>query len=117
MRHFLHHHAVALALVGWYPMVPFATSSNALLDQQTTDPSLPLSRWTIEKSFDSASECESVLDTWHNASVTPDGSVKMQLNPLKAPPPKQNNERQRNWDVNLSYARCIASDDPRLKEK
>jgi hypothetical protein len=44
-------HAAALALVGWYLMVPPTTDGKI-------DNSAPLSQWDIRSSFDSAATCE-----------------------------------------------------------
>ena len=40
-------HAAALALVGWYLMVP-----------PLSNPSAPLSKWNLYRSYDTARECE-----------------------------------------------------------
>ena len=50
-------HAAALALVGWYLMVPPATAPNGTKGAKLmTD--APLSRWFMHGSFDSAKQCE-----------------------------------------------------------
>ena len=93
-------HAAALALVGWYLMLPQMmlqeTKDNAAvgLDQWTivVDKSVPLARWTLFASFDSAAECEA-----------------MQAK-LLALPNLEDHQR-------YVYSSCIASDDPRLKSK
>jgi hypothetical protein len=86
-------HAAALALVGWYVMVP---PLGKLHD--------PLSTWQIVKVFDSADECQSYRDKiviffgnkhlpmWHK---TDGNGVEY---------------------FDATAAQCIASDDPRLKE-
>ena len=61
-------HAGALALVGWYLMLPQMmlqeTKDSAAfgLDQWTivVDKSVPLARWSLFASFDSAAECEAM---------------------------------------------------------
>jgi hypothetical protein len=45
-------HAAALALVGWYLMMPFS------MPDHEPNTSAPLSRWAHYSSFDSAKECE-----------------------------------------------------------
>jgi hypothetical protein len=45
------HHAAALALVGWYLMVPPTQSANHV------DPFVPLSKWIVLKAFDTATAC------------------------------------------------------------
>jgi hypothetical protein len=52
-------HAAALVLVGWYLMAPTAFNDNAYM----YDRSLPLSKWKILASFDSASDCEKTQGT------------------------------------------------------
>ena len=46
-------HAAAVALVGWYLMVPPLTNKGT-----STDTTAPPSRWRVMKSFASAPECE-----------------------------------------------------------
>jgi|HubBroStandDraft_6_1064221.scaffolds.fasta_scaffold675853_1 hypothetical protein len=90
------HHAAALALVGWYLMVP----PKACVGHECkcsypgdgcyiTEPDAPLTRWQKWKLYSSGSECESA----RAARVV-----------------------EKYWKGNL-YGRCIDSDDPRLKEK
>jgi hypothetical protein len=84
--------AAALALVGWYLMVPpvgsfkaIVTSSGDVTIQWTIRDhasSPPLTTWSISKSFDTAAECEA-----------------QRMNHIQ------------------SVAICVATDDPRLKEK
>jgi hypothetical protein len=47
-------HAAALALVGWYLLVP-----PILTDQLLVNIDAPISKWEHYQSFDSAQECES----------------------------------------------------------
>jgi len=68
-------HAAALALVGWYLMMPPSTSSGRIQKDA------PLSRWYIFTTFETKKECE----------------------------------KARQFSSGLSI--CVASDDPRLKEK
>jgi hypothetical protein len=83
-------HAAALALVGWYLMVP--TSWNDRLSQ-----------WQVEASFDTAAECMKAR-------------LKIQLN-IKTFHPNQDPSITNRIREMLQQAQCIASDDPRLKEK
>jgi hypothetical protein len=50
-------HAAALALVGWYLMVPPQTRT-WWIGEERYDDAAPLNRWTIEQSFDKAELCE-----------------------------------------------------------
>jgi hypothetical protein len=89
-------HAVALALVGWYLMVP------PIPKGQIPDTSVPLSEWSLSASFDTAKECEKGrVDNWslfHKLSLAhpnPDTISAVQA---------------------AVEAACIATDDPRLKK-
>jgi hypothetical protein len=84
-------HTTALALVGWYLLMP-------VLDPHSWEPvrgTLPLSRWSNEGSYDTARECmrarDELLDKFYKLNV----------------PPKA--------IAGLMTGQCIASDDPRLK--
>ena len=84
-------HAAALALVGWYLMIPPRTAH----DQQTFDDRAPLARWFVFSVHDAAHECE-------GAKFLNREGHKQSGDPMKAA---------------LDSAQCIATDDPRLKEK
>lgn len=83
-------HAAALALVGWYLMIPPTSNGLPLADA-------PLNLWVQIDTFDTADFC-------HRDLIT-------------------GTEGKRRWMGDaatfavLKEARCIASDDPRLKEK
>ncbi len=86
-------HIAALALVGWYLMVPPIVDGRAVI-------SAPVSKWVVNTPFDSASECDKaqailVLRAKRDLekSVWKDTAVA----------------------VSFTQAQCIASDDPRLK--
>jgi hypothetical protein len=92
-------HVAALALVGWYlmvpPLVPQLSEGEPYLGFL---PLAPLSQWTILDSFDSAEECI-------------DAHVKL----LRDRVIKNVNDEIR---LEQAYsARCIATDNPRLKKK
>jgi hypothetical protein len=87
-------HATALALVGWYLMSPpLAPGRHGQIEK-----SVLLSQWDILESFDSASECETALSRFRAGQHT-ETEVGMRLREA------------------AFQSRCIASDDPRLKEK
>jgi hypothetical protein len=48
------HHAAALALVGWYLMVPPLTNAPSKVDIEA-----PLTSWKVYKTFDTPEECNS----------------------------------------------------------
>ena len=81
-------HTAALALVGWYLMLPPAGQASLC------DPDAPISRWKIVRSFDRADDCK---DVYVRGVKTYEG--------------------QKDRSECAKAALCIASDDPRLKEK
>ena len=104
-------HATALALVGWYLMVPPGKSSGL-------PPDAPLSQWRHMVSFDSATQCERLLHrlradfsaatkaeikAWHGSNRD-DVHSERALHALAA-------------EATAKDSQCIATDDPRLKEK
>jgi hypothetical protein len=115
-------HAVALALVGWYLMVP-----PPCLDPDEPAPvcrniDAGLENWRIRGSFDAAKDCRTDLEQWKQRSHASKETV------LPSQPIKQS---KKTWWAGLSQAQqqaaieemdaysaaCIATDDPRLKEK
>ncbi len=102
-------HAAALALVGWYLMMPPVYQNGKEVERDIDiggghlDETAPLSKWAIVGSFDSAAECEKNLLAGRDLSVMPEPNLKSQASQAI----------KRRWE----FAACIASDDPRLKEK
>jgi hypothetical protein len=89
-------HAAALALVGWYLMVPPLTNNGRSTDTRTA-----LSTWQVLKSLASAPECEAERNQLqHDANEQPNKDKNTLLAQYIA-----------------AHSQCIASDDPRLKEK
>jgi hypothetical protein len=87
-------HAAALALVGWYLMVPPISNGTPAI-------AAPLSRWEIQESYDTAVECQSNLYL----------VVKQALTDLQKPMIQD----KKNLVLQFSSATCVASDDPHLK--
>jgi hypothetical protein len=88
-------HAAALALVGWYLLLPQWSSPNQF------DATAPISRWHQEKSFDTAGTCEQ----YRQGAVDHFSKDKEQY-------PRNVVE----YNVRLYKAGlCIEADDPRLK--
>jgi len=83
------HHTIAVALLGWYLMVPPLRSHGST----AVDVAAPLAEWHIFKSFDSATECESFRE-----KIRKGGKGTEYYNAI------------------LTSA-CVASNDPRLKAK
>ena len=109
-------HAAALALIGWYLMVPPMCADHPVPAwcRESTD---PVGKWTIRDSFVTEAECKAKLSSWRGrtrqllpCSGTDDlRACWNSLSPL----------RQRissDWEDAVS-AECIAADDPRLKKK
>ena len=99
-------HAASLALVGWYLMVPPILTPKD--DQPYLDEKIEYRSWKIIHTFATQDDCESVRD--HVAKYARRGEVTIFPNyvPMR--------------DTGLSLAQeedmeCIATDDPRLKEK
>ena len=86
--------ASALALVGWYLLIPpWAVMGSEM--RPIPDPDALLSKWVNEGNFDSAGVCDHALSQFLNAA---------QRKPLP--------DRSR-----ANFAQCVATDDPRLKGK
>ena len=91
-------HAAALALVGWYLMMP------PRRDRVVPDSDASLSRWYWVGSFDSVAACQRKQEK---------EIVEAQKRELAQPAAM----RDRSVEMDFREARCIASDDPHLKEK
>jgi hypothetical protein len=81
-------YAAALALFGWYLLVPPQTRT-WWIGAQRYDDTAPLSRWTIERSFDKAELCEAAR---------------------RAP-----QQQAGDAESGMGQAVCVATDDPRLR--
>jgi hypothetical protein len=96
-------HAAALALVGWYLMVPPITSSWPV----TYDTSAPLSKWKQGGSFDTAKECneekEKTAMLLLQSAQNPNGTAENKQKFMQS------------MSAMLYALQCIATDDPRLK--
>jgi hypothetical protein len=111
MSHYEPRHAAALALVGWYLMMPpfvrvVPDPRNPSRDSVAPDSDVPLSKWFWSGSFDSVVACQ--------RSQEKEIAETQRRNSLSHSPPA---EIDRNVEAAFWEARCIASDDPRLKEK
>jgi len=93
-------HAAALALVGWYLMVPSLVG-----DPFRVDADAPISRWEIDSSYDSASDCEAAL----SRAIREKGlTYSESRRAVKAGSTAM-------LHLPFGMAKCIATDDPRLK--
>jgi hypothetical protein len=86
-------HAAALALVGWYLMVPISGND------PIPNPTINFSKWINIRSFDSAERCED-----GRLGVIESGVGGPQLGGYP------------DWEVKkvLLLSQCVGSDDPRL---
>jgi len=84
-------HAVSLALVGWYLLMPPIRGWQAAGGRGEP----PLSIWAQDGEFDTAAACERALQ--QSLHTDPDGR------PVKRP------------TIEMLSQKCIATDDPRLK--
>jgi hypothetical protein len=89
-------HAAALALVGWYLMVPPSVGPYRRLDYAA-----PISRWNLIQSFDTPIACEDYLQQQNEETVIADATIP--------------NQRIRMTVPQEMVARCVFSDNPRLK--
>jgi hypothetical protein len=85
-------HAAALALVGWYLIIPSSMLPTATAHKE------PFRRWQIVRGFDSADDCEDFRSDFFERSRQRHG-----LNVLEP--------AYRDY----MFVECIATDDPRLK--
>ena len=92
-------HAVALALVGWYLMTPPRISNWPL----SYDTDAPISRWMTLGSFDTAEQCDARKTSMEYLLVQKDHPEK--------------GEGQQSVEAFMISAKCVSTDDPRLKEK
>ena len=99
------HHLAALALVGWYLMMP----PDSPKIPHDVDTNTPIARWITVTSFDTEDNCEKALTDLQNSEqdpITLDKTGKL--------------KRLQKNDAALGKARalnaaCVASDDIRLK--
>jgi hypothetical protein len=95
------HRAAALALVGWYLMLPPCKSPCTGEEFPATD--APFSRWTLLHSYDTAEQCEQGKYE----------QEKQALDHSPSTPTAASIAANRIADA----AACIATDDPRLKRE
>jgi hypothetical protein len=109
-------HAAALALVGWYLMIP-------PIDYTGTHRTPAISLWATLKVFDTAVECSAALKDVQDKA---EKQIDERLDAWRGNRPKTeetiNEFFNKKWttvmtEASAQNARCIATDDPRLKEK
>jgi hypothetical protein len=102
-------HAVALAIIGWYLMVPPVASTGRV------DASEPLWKWWKFQIDASAQECETFLSELQQGRVTEadwEGSKRAALELGHTPTLNPEEMQKRNLE-----SLCIEEHDPFLKEK
>jgi len=104
-------HVVALALAGWYLMVPTSKKNDA-----------PLSEWTISQSYASAEACQSAQNKNRDQAAaklkTYDSMTDKQRRDLQHNQASLDQEMADSDSFEAAFqSDCIATDDPRLKEK
>lgn len=94
-------HTAALALVGWYLLIPPVGGGKP-------DATAPLQRWRQFNAFDSAHACQQYRES-------PDLILELELDQQGFEPglPTQTALELRNAEA--SNSRCVSTDDPRLK--
>ena len=94
-------HAVALALVSWYLLVPPLVNAPYKVDTEA-----PLTSWKVYQTFDTREECDKSLLAVHAkykpTATAPIGTIK---------------KGTRAFALQMTFARCVSTDDPRLKAK
>jgi hypothetical protein len=95
------HHTAALALLGWYLMVP----PNSGGSRKPLDLNAPLSTWEKSESYDSKAECEDARSTRISERQDKSDEIKSR---------KTRQILQRAIEQ-LQHGQCISADDPRLE--
>jgi hypothetical protein len=95
------HHAFVVALVGWYLMIPPLVNAPYKIDSEA-----PLSSWKVYQKFNTADQCKESLSSaqekYGHTAVAPIGTIK---------------KGSRAFALQITFARCVSSDDPALKGK
>jgi len=97
------YHALAVALVGWYLMVPPIAGGS---EKSFVDFDAPLSTWFLSQSFDTAKECARARNKKYVEASSEER--KIPLSELRTSP-------RLPILIDDMFNSCIASNDPRLK--
>jgi hypothetical protein len=92
-------HAAALALMGWYLMMPPIGADRSINDDAS------ISQWRITNSYDKASECEENRNAYKRMTADQAKAYHLAL--------KESDTELVLMDMKMGV--CIATDDPRLK--
>jgi len=111
-------HAAALALVGWYLLMPPWAGGDPPTDVNT---SAPLIQWNVGYSFDTRAECQNARA---GESRLSDKSLGEKVDAQFAdtfsgqtPTFEQREGAIKLLRKRINEMRCVSGDDPRLKEK
>jgi hypothetical protein len=99
-------HAAALALVGWYLMVP-------QLNEKGVNSNAPMSDWDRVESFETAGACAQTLRLTQNAISAMSDQEFTEWSGLRPAVGKKSVSKAdalKRWNE----GKCVASDDPRL---
>jgi len=112
-------HAAALALVGWYLMVPPLMTPCPSKHPPKHPPPLnfwgkaPLRRWDTVRSFNRADDCEKEVKAMIQRTADPKFTIAVPAN-MGTDEISQSRKNMITRDIS---ARCVATDDPGLKKK
>jgi len=103
-------HAGALALLGWYLLIPPVFSAMGDHPRAFNDLNASLNKWDIQGSFDSETSC-----------VKEKERIRIEA-PLRLKFAHEHPDQDRNGNIVAvaeawQRSECVASDDPRLKAK
>jgi hypothetical protein len=91
-------HAIWLALMSWYLLVPPLVNAPYKIDTEA-----PLSNWKVYRTFNTAEECKKLWSAlqakYQHTATAPIGSIKRGTRALA---------------LQMTFARCVASDNPDL---
>jgi len=111
-------HAAALALIGWYLLIPPVITTGRSKEPNQFVWSVPLSLWHRVSSFDDADDCEKYMYDVKRAYEDPSFRAEVDRRDERIAEEYgtqayliTGEDRLRRW----YFAQCIASDDPRLK--
>ena len=94
-------HAAALALVGWYLMVPPLVDAPYKIDMEA-----PLASWKVSQRFDTSEECNTALMAakakYEHTASAPLGTIE---------------KGTRAFALQMTFAQCVSSGNPNLKAR
>ena len=94
-------HAAALALMGWYLLVPPLVNAPYKVDTEA-----PLTSWKVFQTLNTREECDKSLL-----------AAKAKYQPTATAPVGTIKKGTRAFALQMTFAQCHSSDDPRLKAK